>query len=227
LGGRLFSSGGAAGRYSHRRASNFYRNRQSRFSCADRRASHAGFAHFAKRSYANTKSHQKKAPLLSATLRCATGDLRWEVSAGVLLELAALKQSQALIPPPPPIAGAATRGKSGTGHCFARRTANIRDAQRAVTVLGFAERSDGSPRPSGCAEERRAQRIRACDCLSAASSSKTPLSPSTAGCPERSAGTQAVGSPSLWLLSLGEARESDSPAGARPGLHPSRREQKC
>jgi hypothetical protein len=27
------------------------------------------------------------------------------------------------------------------------------------------------------------------------------------------------GSPSLCLLSLGEARESESPAGARPGLH--------
>ena len=37
--------------------------------------------------------------------------------------------------------------------------------------------------PSGCAEERRARRIRASDCLSAASSSSTPAGPSTAGCP--------------------------------------------
>ena len=35
--------------------------------------------------------------------------------------------------------------------------------------------------PSGCAEERRARRIRASDCLSAASSSLTPAGPSTAG----------------------------------------------
>ena len=54
--------------------------------------------------------------------------------------------------------------------------------------------------PSGCAEERSGQRIRARDCLSAAgaSSSETPLDASTAGCPQRSEGTQRVGSLSLW-----------------------------
>ena len=52
--------------------------------------------------------------------------------------------------------------------------------------------------PSGCAEERSGQRIRARDCLSEASSSETPLDASTAGCPKRSAGTQRVGSPFLW-----------------------------
>ena len=31
-------------------------------------------------------------------------------------------------------------------------------------------------------------------------------------------GSQTIGSPSLCLLSLGDARESESPAGARPGL---------
>ena len=53
------------------------------------------------------------------------------------------------------------------------------------------------PIPSVCAEERSGQRIRARDCLSAASSSETPLDASTAGCPKRSAGTQTVGSPFL------------------------------
>jgi hypothetical protein len=43
---------------------------------------------------------------------------------------------------------------------------------------------------------------------------ETPAGPSTAGCPQRSEGTQAPGSPSLCLLSLGEARESESPAAA-------------
>ena len=52
--------------------------------------------------------------------------------------------------------------------------------------------------PSGCAEERSGQRIRARDCLSEASSSETPLDASTAGCPKRSAGTQTAGSPFLW-----------------------------
>jgi hypothetical protein len=53
--------------------------------------------------------------------------------------------------------------------------------------------------PSGCAEERSGQRIRARDCLSEASSSETPLDASTAGCPQRSEGTQPVGSLFLWL----------------------------
>ncbi|TAJ66620.1 MAG: hypothetical protein EPO53_06040, partial [Variovorax sp.] len=60
-------------------------------------------------------------------------------------------------------------------------------------------------------------------CLSATKWSEfcgPPLSPSTAGCPQRSGGTQTAGSPFLWLLSFGEAKESDSPAGARPGQQP-------
>ena len=35
---------------------------------------------------------------------------------------------------------------------------------------------------------------------------------------KRSEGTRTIGSPSLCLLSLGDAREGESPAGARPGL---------
>ena len=45
----------------------------------------------------------------------------------------------------------------------------------------------------------------------------TPSGPSTAGCPQRSGGTQEPGSPFLCLRSFGEAKESRSPAGARPG----------
>ena len=94
---------------------------------------------------------------------------------------------------------------------------NSQTAKRAITALGpvcaargtcaravWAERSDGPYGcpvfgfPSGCAEERSGQRIRARDCLSEASSSETPLDASTAGCPQRSEGTQRVGSLSLW-----------------------------
>ena len=77
--------------------------------------------------------------------------------------------------------------------------------------------------PSGCAEERRFWRMRARVCLSAAKRrefSETPTKLSTAGCPQRSEGTQPVGSLFLGLLSFGEAKESESPAGARPGLRP-------
>ena len=101
-------------------------------------------------------------------------------------------------------------------------------ARRAAPAPLGAERSDGpwgswaAALPSGCAEERSGQRIRARDCLSAAgaSSSETPLAASTAGCPQRSGGTHPAGSPFLCLLSFGEAKESESPAGARPGLCP-------
>ena len=51
-----------------------------------------------------------------------------------------------------------------------------------------------------------------------ASSSSTPLSASTAGCPQRSGGTQTIGSPFFSLGFFGEAKKSKSPAGARPGL---------
>ncbi|UMT89210.1 hypothetical protein FRC90_14790 [Paracidovorax citrulli] len=33
-------------------------------------------------------------------------------------------------------------------------------------------------------------------------------------------GSHPTGSPFLWLLSFGEAKESNSPAGARPGPRP-------
>ena len=54
--------------------------------------------------------------------------------------------------------------------------------------------------------------------------SETPLNPSTAGCPERSAGTQTAGR--LFLLtSFGEAKEVSAPPGAYPGRHTSK--SKC
>ena len=71
------------------------------------------------------------------------------------------------------------------------------------------------PNPCECAEERRFRRNRASDCLSEASSSSTPAGSSTAGCPQRSAGTQTVGSPFLLLtLLLAKQKKSESPAAA-------------
>ena len=75
--------------------------------------------------------------------------------------------------------------------------------------------NSGLPPPSVCAEERSFKWIRARDCLSAASSSGTPLEASTAGCPQRSGGTQIVGSPFLLLtLLLAKQKKSESPAAA-------------
>ena len=73
--------------------------------------------------------------------------------------------------------------------------------------------------PSGWAEERRQKRIRAGTCLRRGPSlCLTPLLLSTAGCPQRSRGTQTIGSPFFSLGFFGDAKKSKSPAGARPGL---------
>ncbi|HCE27946.1 MAG TPA: hypothetical protein DET46_03465 [Comamonadaceae bacterium] len=84
----------------------------------------------------------------------------------------------------------------------------------------------GLPPPSVCAEERRGWRIRARDCLSAAgaSSSETPPAPSTAGCPERSAGTQTVGSPSFAFFSWRDKKRR-CPAGGTSRHPPSKQTQ--
>ncbi len=69
-------------------------------------------------------------------------------------------------PSGPPLLGAARR-EVGSGAGSPPRTS-----------IGFF-----FPHPSGRAEERSRKRIRASDCLSVASSSSTPFSASTAGCP--------------------------------------------
>ena len=136
--------------------------------------------------------------------------------------------SAALTPPLPPLAPPSPRWAM-EGDFIWPRVLRSRasmtvcwDSRRRSAVRffcsGFLSPHLFLPHPSGCAEERRARRIRADTCLSEASLCQTRAGPSTAGCPQRSGGTRTIGSPSLCLLSLGEARESESPAGARPGL---------
>ena len=138
------------------------------------------------------KVGQRKTTLLSVSLRFTTGNLRCSARPEGHLRYGPSLRSA------PNGAGASRRAAPGR-------------AQRwPVWLSGFGF-------PSGCAEERSGQRIRARDCLSEASSSETPLDASTAGCPQRSEGTQPAGSLFLGLLSFGEAKESESPAGARPG----------
>ena len=58
---------------------------------------------------------------------------------------------------------------------------------------------------------------------SASSRAKPRLDASTAGCPQRSEGTQAVGPPFFGDLFFGETKKRASPAGAIPGLRPQQR----
>ncbi len=115
----------------------------------------------------------------------------------------------------------AKQPNSQPGHYCARPS--LRSARRLrPSGLGRAQQwpvwMSGFGFPSGCAEERRFWRIRARVCLSDAKRrefSETPTKLSTAGCPQRSEGTQPAGSLFLGLLSFGEAKESESPAGAK------------
>ena len=124
------------------------------------------------------------------------------------------------------------RSQKGVGSRTARQPhgpllRSAQSAHRAGLAPGRCGPSEAMARvgvrlrvPSGCAEERRFWRMRARVCLSDAKRrefSETPTKLSTAGCPQRSEGTQPVGSLFLGLLSFGEAKESESPAGARPG----------
>ena len=186
------------------------------------------------------KVTKEKATHCLRPLRCATGQPAVLAFRGVSqnsLRCAALRQLRALIretlrssaqPEGVGRAIAMLGPADPSGLCFARpqwkiqglcmRTHHTRTRQGALTLI-----------PSGCAEERRGKRDKGRSCLSGTKCSEfcgPPLSPSTAGCPQRSGGTQTAGSPSLWLLSLGETRESDSPAGARPGQQPQQKRSK-
>ena len=127
------------------------------------------------------------------TARCA---LRSDNHGESVHEACALRR--ACSPRNRPAAGAASRG--GTAEQphgpLLRSAPNARAQAPCAAQAGpsAAQRSNGPCGcplpgfPSGCAEERSGQRIRARDCLSEASSSETPLDASTAGCRTRPQG---------------------------------------
>jgi hypothetical protein len=147
---------------------------------------------------------QRKVPKRKAThslrpLRCAAGQTCVGALAGCAVELAvrcarrsdnhgesvheACALRRACSPRNRPAAGAARWGEppnSHTGLCFARPHIAGASASRSA---GVAERSKGPcgcPNPgfpSGCAEERSGQRIRARDCLSAVKRSEFERDP--------------------------------------------------
>ena len=89
---------------------------------------------------------KRKATPLSATLRCATGNLRWRASAGVWLNSPSAQTTPALIPPPPTIAGASRRGwVPGTNTAIAS-LGNSQRPQCAASRDG-SQRSDASRYP--------------------------------------------------------------------------------
>ena len=174
------------------------------------------------------KVSKEKATPLSASLRFAAGNLRCSRFAGSRRT----RFAQTAASPDPrntPLLGAARGAGNQTGHRCARPPRHRCRFAAAMpgTAIGCWKQAGRAQRwpvgihlPSGRAEERSVSRIRARPCLSEASLGGTPRNVSTAGCPQRSGGTRTAGSPFLCLLSFGEAKESRSPAGARPGLCP-------
>ena len=89
-----------------------------------------------------------------------------------------------------------------------------------------AERSNGppgfAPNPVGLGRGAQVSADQGWHMSERSELCQTPLTPSTAGCPKRSAGTQTSGR-LLLLTFLGEARKVSAQPGALPGLRPQQR----
>ena len=195
------------------------------------------------------KVGKEKATLLSVSLRFATGNLRCSAQEGVRRTRFA-QTAAALIPPAPALLGTARRERSAPslrsafeqpGLAFASLGQVLSSSGLAEPDAPFqaqqaqsacwapaAERSDGPRVPNPLWLRRGAQRFadKGRSCLSEASSAD-PAKREHRRLPRSAAkGSQTVGSPFLCLLSFGEAKESESAAGPRPGLRPPQGEQR-
>ncbi len=169
---------------------------------------------------------KRKATLLSASLRCAAGNLRCSITAGVRRTRFA-QTAAALIPPPSALLGAYRRGGSGRPSLRSAPipTANTNSPIQSQPPRRCAPRWLGGRAkqrpvwfrsPSVCAEERSVSRIRARPCLSEASLGETPRNASTAGCPQRSGGRRQWGRLSFAYVSLAKQRKVGRPPGRDP-----------
>ena|GEM_PF-1127612 len=161
------------------------------------------------------KVGKRKATLLSASLRFATGNLRCSTPAGVRRTRFA-QTAAALIPPTSALLGAARRDLE-TKRAIAALGA-VAQPRSGCAIWGRAkQRPELSPPPLWLRRgaERFADQGRSC--LSEASSAD-PAKREHRRLPRSAAkGPQTVGSPFFCLRFFGEAKKSRSPAGARPG----------
>ncbi len=168
-------------------------------------------------SFASPKeSKQRKgAPAVCVPFASLRGNLRCSVQPGSRSNSPAA-QTIAIPDPSGPALLGAYRRVVGAGTDAGTGSDSGEDAQSASSPprirVGFL-----FPHPSGRAEERSRKRIRASDCLSAASSSSTPFSASTAGCPEaQRRGPGPSGRLSFGYFSLATQRKVPRPPGRDP-----------
>jgi hypothetical protein len=162
------------------------------------------------------KVSKEKATLLSASLRFAPGNLRCSVQPGSSSNsLRSNNRSPSSVWTSAPRRiqkGGGCGNGSGFGYAIGLRQG------RALRVLA-SPHPHSLPPPVGLGRGAQAKADQGSRLSEPkASSSETPLLPSTAGCLERSGRTQTIGSPFFSLGFFGEAKKSKSPAGASPGL---------
>ena len=165
---------------------------------------------------------KRKATPLSATLRCATGNLRWRASAGVWLNSPSAQTTPALIPPPPTIAGASRRGWGPIPPSLRSANANS-PYRRCAASRDGSQRSDASRTPDPSPPPLDAPRSGGFggSGLALSEPQASLARPRRTRAPQVSrsvsAGTQTVGAISFSLVFLVRARKSDSPPGdSRP-----------
>jgi len=118
--------------------------------------------------------------------------------------------------------GPARTGQSGAGTEDKETKTNTKKDTPWRVLVNFGIRLLGIPSPTPLCMRRGAevQADQGSRCLSEAQRSEfseTPPEPSTAGCPQRSGGTQTPGSPFFCLLFFGEAKKSELlPGNPRP-----------
>jgi hypothetical protein len=118
------------------------------------------------------------------------------------------------------------KGWEPTGHRFARPNPNATansippTAARSAAVAWWPSEAKARVVPPPLCMRRGAQGFadQGSQLFERSEFCETPRNTSTAGCPQRSGGSQTVGSPFFCLRFFGEAKKSRSPAGASPGL---------
>jgi hypothetical protein len=163
------------------------------------------------------KVGKRKATLLSASLRFATGNLRCSTTAGVRRTRFA-QTAAALIPPTSALLGAARRDW-GTKRAIAALGANGAAAQR-LRHIGPSEakaRVGSSSHPSGCAEERSVSRIRARSCLSEASSARPRETRAPQVARSEAEGRRQWGRLFFAYFLLAKQKKVSPPPGGYPG----------
>ncbi len=180
--------------------------------------------HFAKES-----KQRKATPTVCVPCASLRGNLRCSTPAGVRRTRFA-QTAAALIPPPSALLGAYRRGGeratfASLGPNSQRPTANRLQlipttAARSAAVAWWPSEAKARAVSKPLCMRRGAEGFadQGSQLFERSEFCETPRNPSTAGCPQRSGGSQTVGSPFLCLLSFGEAKESESAAGRNPGL---------